>query len=220
MEESQDKLKAELSKLCDEKRYYDAAKLLVKIDDAEGIEAALWDMVEKWMWKLENAEKETYSYAHFLHGFCREFDAGPLMKWGRDLAVESYRQAAKLGNEYAYLRLAKCYEKGVPSVIDAAQWLTKAAEAGIAEAQCMLGQCYYNGDGVEKDMANAAKWFRLAAEQGDDIAQCSFYFVFVMAHDENIVSRAETVKWLTTAVKNDAPHRKDAEEYLKWLSNG
>ena len=59
MEESQDKLKAELSKLCDEKRYYDAAKLLVKIDDAEGIEAALWDMVEKWMWKLENAEKET-----------------------------------------------------------------------------------------------------------------------------------------------------------------
>jgi TPR repeat protein len=36
-----------------------------------------------------------------------------------------------------------------------------------------LGVCYENGDGVNKDSAEAVKWYRLAAEQENSNAQCS-----------------------------------------------
>ena len=42
----------------------------------------------------------------------------------------------------------------------------KAAEKGNAEAQFKLGNCLYQGLGVEQDQAEAVKWFRKAAEQG------------------------------------------------------
>ena len=32
------------------------------------------------------------------------------------------------------------------------------------------GGCYYNGEGVVKDLAEAAKWFRMSAEQGIALA--------------------------------------------------
>ena len=52
------------------------------------------------------------------------------------------------------------------------------AEQGDAQAQCDLGVCYANGDGVEQDYDEAEKWFlkavegfRKAAEQGEVNAQ-------------------------------------------------
>ncbi len=46
-----------------------------------------------------------------------------------------------------------------------------AAEKGDAIAQAKLGDMYYNGEGVQKDYAEAARWYKKAAEQGDVIAQ-------------------------------------------------
>ena len=46
-----------------------------------------------------------------------------------------------------------------------------AAEKGDAESQLNLGVCYFNGNGVEKDLAEAVKWYRKAAEQGLKEAQ-------------------------------------------------
>lgn len=43
----------------------------------------------------------------------------------------------------------------------------EAAEQGDADAQVSIGDCYYNGDGVEQSYAEAVKWYRLAAEQGN-----------------------------------------------------
>ena len=34
-----------------------------------------------------------------------------------------------------------------------------------------LGGCYYDGEGVEQDYAEAVKWYRKAAEQGYAVAQ-------------------------------------------------
>ena len=45
------------------------------------------------------------------------------------------------------------------------------AKQGDAGAQFMLGDCYYRGEGVEKDFAEAVKWYRKAAAQGDASAQ-------------------------------------------------
>jgi len=49
--------------------------------------------------------------------------------------------------------------------------LKKSAEQGVVAAQYNLGICYYNGDGVKKDLTEAVKWYRKAADQGDFIAQ-------------------------------------------------
>lgn len=51
------------------------------------------------------------------------------------------------------------------------QSLQESAEQGDAAAQCNLGLCYYNGNGVAKDLTEAVKWFRKAAEQGYAVAQ-------------------------------------------------
>ena len=47
----------------------------------------------------------------------------------------------------------------------------KAAEKGEALAQFILGTCYLNGNGVEKDEKEAFQWFLKAAEQGYAQAQ-------------------------------------------------
>ena len=54
----------------------------------------------------------------------------------------------------------------------AVEWYTKAAEKGYAEAQCNLGICYYNGDGVKQSYEKAVHWYAKAAEQGYARAQC------------------------------------------------
>lgn len=46
-----------------------------------------------------------------------------------------------------------------------------AADQGDANAQCLLGLLYANGDGVPKDLQEAATWYRKAADQGDADAQ-------------------------------------------------
>ena len=43
----------------------------------------------------------------------------------------------------------------------------QAAEAGLAGALHNLGRCYFNGQGVEKDLAKAKVWCAKAAKQGN-----------------------------------------------------
>src|SRR6266496_5498294 len=45
------------------------------------------------------------------------------------------------------------------------------AERGDADAQNLLGCCYYNGDSIDKDYAQAVNWWRKAAEQGEAAGQ-------------------------------------------------
>ena len=52
------------------------------------------------------------------------------------------------------------------------------AEAGDAEAQCMLGTMYTLGNGVPLDKKEAAKWYRMAADQGHAGAQFSLGLMY------------------------------------------
>lgn len=54
---------------------------------------------------------------------------------------------------------------------DAFNFLQYPASRGKSEAQFLLGMCYYNGDGVKKDLSEAVKMFRRAAEQNNLQAQ-------------------------------------------------
>ena len=50
--------------------------------------------------------------------------------------------------------------------VDALKACRVEAEKGNAKAQFYLGMCYSNGEGVEKDGAEAVKWYRKAAKKG------------------------------------------------------
>jgi TPR repeat protein len=49
---------------------------------------------------------------------------------------------------------------------DVAVFIREAAEAGSAEARARFGQMLLDGDGVERDPAEALRWFERAARQG------------------------------------------------------
>ena len=57
-----------------------------------------------------------------------------------------------------------CYQEGNDA--QAIVFLRKAAELGHAQAQCELGMCCYQGDGVARDVDEAVRWFRRAAQHG------------------------------------------------------
>ena len=46
------------------------------------------------------------------------------------------------------------------------RWFRKAAAQNYAAAQHRLGNCYYHGQGVSQDLAQAIQWYRKASEQG------------------------------------------------------
>ncbi|MCD8070178.1 MAG: hypothetical protein LUE08_02175 [Akkermansiaceae bacterium] len=51
----------------------------------------------------------------------------------------------------------------------------EAAEQGNAEAQYRLGECYAEGEGVEKDVKEAVRWWRKAADQGHAEARMALH---------------------------------------------
>jgi TPR repeat protein len=87
------------------------------------------------------------------------------------------------GDNHAYLNLGYVggYEGNVnqdqswhpPSPQDLVKQYRQAASEGDAEAQYKLAECYENGDGVSKALAEAVKWYRRSAEKGLAAAQCS-----------------------------------------------
>lgn len=83
---------------------------------------------------------------------------------------------------------------------DVQDTIRKAAEQGLAEAQCVLGVMYDTGNGVPKDSAEAVKWYRKAAEQGFAKAQCTLGVRY--ANGEGVPKdSAEAVKWYRKAAE-------------------
>ena len=86
----------------------------------------------------------------------------------------------------------------------AVEYYRQAAEMGYAPAQCYLGDCYDEGEGVKEDKSIAVKWYRKAAEQNyaegqRDLGLCYYYGDGVPQNYE------EAVKWLSlSAEQNDA----------------
>lgn len=67
------------------------------------------------------------------------------------------------------------------------------AEKGVVEAQCWIGSLYANGEGFDRDDAEALKWYRLAAEGGSAAAQANVGAFYGMGRG--------TAKDLTTAAE-------------------
>jgi hypothetical protein len=80
--------------------------------------------------------------------------------------INGLRRQAKYGDDSAAFTLGMAYEVGRylrQNCVEAARWVTSAAEAGNAAAQYNLGLRYRDGDGVSANLNESEKWLREAA---------------------------------------------------------
>ena len=87
------------------------------------------------------------------------------------------------------------------------------AEQGEADAQYNLGDCYYNGNGVEQSYSKAAKWYRLAAEQGHAKAQYNLGVCYAFG-DGVEQSYTEAVKWYKKAAEQGHEYAKKELDFM------
>jgi TPR repeat protein len=94
---------------------------------------------------------------------------------GEVKAFNDIKAKAERGDRLAQCNLAKRYANGEGVALDqlqAVSFYRKAATQGLAEAQFLLGLCYFNGcEGVVQDEVQAVSFYRKAAEQGYAEAQ-------------------------------------------------
>jgi TPR repeat protein len=93
-------------------------------------------------------------------------------------------------------------------LVEAAQWLRKAAEQNYAVAQYYLGSCYIIGQGVAKDEVEAVKWYRKAAEQNDANGQYNLGVCYAngLGVAKDLV---EAAQWVTLAAAQDNESAKE-----------
>ena len=92
-------------------------------------------------------------------------------------ALAKLSPLAELGNRDAQFLMGLLNEAlAIPgsTLVDAASWYAKSAAAGHAKAQNNLGAMYFDGRGVNQDVAQALLWYGRAAEQGNPQAQLNY----------------------------------------------
>jgi len=69
--------------------------------------------------------------------------------------------------------------EGLPkNDVKALEWLLKAANAGAADAQYVVGLHYERGRGTPVDLEAARNWYQRAAEQGNASAACNLGLLY------------------------------------------
>lgn len=79
-----------------------------------------------------------------------------------------------------------------------AELVSIKAEQGYMVAQFNLGECYFNGHGVEKNLEQAVSWFRKAAEQGYPAAQYWLGKYYCSGAETNF---GQAVSWIRKAAE-------------------
>ena len=84
-------------------------------------------------------------------------------------AMQWYRRAAEQEDAQAMLDLGQWLVYAPDSVVanqrEGMGWVEKAAEAGLAEAQFVMGRLYWKGVLAPKNMDKCWKWMQRAADQ-------------------------------------------------------
>lgn len=88
--------------------------------------------------------------------------------------------------------------------------IEKKAQEGFYPAQCNLGVCYFLGDGVLKNYAQAVIWFRKSAEQGWSPAQCYLGICYQRGYGVR-KDNVEALKWYRKSAEQD---NEDAQRFL------
>ena len=100
-------------------------------------------------------------------GLCLVFSPFNIL-WAQ--GVDAIKQAAEQDEPQAQAKLASLYLLGREGMeINerlAAEWMQKAADQGLVDAQVVMGALYDRGVGVDADRDTATRWYEKAAAQG------------------------------------------------------
>ena len=77
--------------------------------------------------------------------------------------------------------------------------LIRQADEGNVQAQCELGNIFYNGEGVRRNSCEALRWFRKAAEQGYDKAQNILGALYANGYEKRIPDYAGALERYRTS---------------------
>ena len=141
-------------------------------------------------WYKKAAEQGSAAAQCALGDYYRRFERE------EEEAEACYRKAAEQDYAAAQHKLGLYY----CDADEAIEWYRKAAEQGYAKAQCTLGDCCYNGEGIEKDLKEAVKWYQKAAELG--LAEAQWRLGNCYGEGKGIgKNQKEAEKWRTKAAE-------------------
>jgi len=83
--------------------------------------------------------------------------------------------------------------------VNAFNLLKPLANRGDAEAQCIIGNMYDLGLGLEKNILKAVEWYRKSAEQGYGLASNNLGTIFQSGHEDVPIDRVGSNKWYQKA---------------------
>lgn len=92
--------------------------------------------------------------------------------------------------------------------------LQKAADAGSLEAMYDLADCYYDGEGVDKNIPLSSKWMTKAADAGYPKAQVAVGVAYLLGANEIEQNYALAERFLQMAAMKD---NTEAQGYLSFL---
>lgn len=131
-----------------------------------------------------------------------------------DKIVDNLHAEAEAGNpsaQYMYAAVLAGHPRYKVPWSEALPWMTKAATAGMKEAQFQLGQSLLTGRGCKADEKKALEWLGLSAQQGYPGAQMTLAGIMARSRE----SQAKTLFWLERAAAGaDASGRRRLAAYL------
>ena len=148
-------------------------------------------------WMNKAAEQSMPEAQYELAGM---FEQGKGVNQNYCEAEKLYRISAEHGFAASIYRLGYNYEAGVSGFKkdkdEAFKWYFKAAMKDYAPALCRLAKCFYQGDGIARNVNDAIKYMTMAAEQGLPVAQC---YLGTMHYNNG--NYAKAVKWYRKAAE-------------------
>lgn len=162
-------------------------------------------------WKFEPALKDGVPTTAF-HAVTITFDLdGGAPRKLHDLVkdIESKAQDGDAVSQYIYAAVIAGHPDFKKPWSDALPWITKSAQAGLAQAQFELGQSLWVGRGCEEDPVKAVHWLQLAAQQDEPNAQVSLARIALTPGPTFEADKA--LFWLRRAAEHDHKH---ARKYL------
>lgn len=163
-----------------EKARYDEAAATTSAAALSEYSANCYSAAEQQKWAdaatpcLKAAEGNDAKAQYIL---AKMYMVGNGVKESYELSKSWYLKSADLGFPESQLAVGVGYSTGALTKdgkednVQAAIWIRKAAEQGVAEAQLFLASMYEDGVGVEKNLNEAKRWTEAAARQGNEEAK-------------------------------------------------
>jgi TPR repeat protein len=123
---------------------------------------------EKWFTKAaeQDAGDARFRLGNFYNNYKEPRDYGKALLW--------LKRAAEGGHHVAMYDLARLLQQGKPGIAKndkvALEWMTKAADEGLLQAQIQLAEMYGHGQNVAKNIPEALKWtMKIANDPGASV---------------------------------------------------